>query len=91
MNKKMNKFKKIKLIVTDFDGVMTDNKVLVNENGIESVFCNRSDGMAVELLEKKEIKIVVISKEMNNSIGFDEANTWNLWYSFGEVGDVIKL
>ncbi len=31
----------IKLIVFDFDGVMTDNRVLVSEDGKESVFCNR--------------------------------------------------
>ena len=46
-------FKKIKLIVSDFDGVFTDNKVLVDENGKESVFCNRGDGLGIELLKKK--------------------------------------
>ena len=35
-NKK--KFKKIKLLVLDFDGVFTDNRVLVSEDGKESVF-----------------------------------------------------
>ena len=64
----MKDFKKIKLIVSDFDGVMTDNRVLVNENGVESVYCNRSDGMAVELLEKKDVKVVVISKETNKVV-----------------------
>jgi len=59
---------KIKYIVSDFDGVMTDNKVLVSEEGIESVFCNRSDGLAVELLAKKGIKVLVISKERNKVV-----------------------
>ena len=31
----------IKLVVYDFDGVMTDNRVFVNQDGIESVVCNR--------------------------------------------------
>lgn len=64
----MNKFKKIKLIVSDFDGVMTDNRVLVNEDGAESVFCNRSDGLAVELLRKKGVDVIVISKETNKVV-----------------------
>ncbi len=64
----MNKFKKIKLIVSDFDGVMTDNRVLVDEDGVESVFCNRSDGLAVELLRKKGVDVVVISKETNKVV-----------------------
>ena len=51
-------FKKIKLLVLDFDGVLTDNKVLVNEKGEESVFCNRSDGLGIELLKKSGIKVI---------------------------------
>ena len=50
-------FKNIKLLVLDFDGVFTDNRVLVDENGKESVFCNRGDGLGLELLKNKpEIK-----------------------------------
>lgn len=64
----MNKFKNIKLIVSDFDGVMTDNRVLVNEDGVESVFCNRSDGLAIELLRKKGVDMIVISKETNKVV-----------------------
>ncbi len=36
--------KGIKLIVYDFDGVLTDNRVWVDETGLETVCCNRSDG-----------------------------------------------
>jgi 3-deoxy-D-manno-octulosonate 8-phosphate phosphatase (KDO 8-P phosphatase) len=38
------------LVVFDFDGVLTDNRVLVLDNGQEAVFCNRSDGMAIGAL-----------------------------------------
>ena len=30
--------KNIKLVAFDFDGVFTDNRVLIDENGLESVF-----------------------------------------------------
>ena len=36
----------IELIVYDFDGVMTNNKVIVNQFGNESVIVNRSDGLS---------------------------------------------
>ena len=47
---------KIKLIVYDFDGVMTDNKVYLNEDGKESVRVNRADGLAIS-----EIKSVSVA------------------------------
>jgi YrbI family 3-deoxy-D-manno-octulosonate 8-phosphate phosphatase len=63
-----DKFEKIRLIVSDFDGVMTDNKVIVNEEGVESVFCNRSDGMGIKLLKEKGVDLVVLSKEVNKVV-----------------------
>ena len=61
-------FSKVKLLVMDFDGVMTNNKVIVDENGKESVTCNRSDGMGIEMLLEKCIGAIVISKETNKVV-----------------------
>jgi len=61
-------YSKIKLLALDFDGVMTDNKVIVDENGKESVVCNRSDGMGIEKIKKKDIEVIVISKEQNKVV-----------------------
>lgn len=66
--KKYKDFKKIKLLVLDFDGVMTDNKVLVSEEGKESVFYNRSDGLGIEILKEKGVEVIVISKERNKVV-----------------------
>jgi len=55
--------------VLDFDGVMTDNKVIADENGKESVVCNRSDSLGIEMLKKKlDFRVVVISKERNKVV-----------------------
>lgn len=56
---------KTSLVVMDFDGVMTDDRVYVNELGQEMVACSRSDGMGIGLLKKAGIKIIVISSEKN--------------------------
>lgn len=55
----------IQLLVYDFDGVMTDNKVYINQKGLESVRTNRADGMAVGLLADMGFKQIILSSEEN--------------------------
>lgn len=55
----------IRAVVTDFDGVLTDNKVLVNENGREAVLCSRGDGWGIDLLKKAGFQVACISTETN--------------------------
>jgi YrbI family 3-deoxy-D-manno-octulosonate 8-phosphate phosphatase len=52
-------------IVFDFDGVMTDDRVYVDENGTETVACSRADGFGVEMLRMRNIPMAVISRERN--------------------------
>ena len=56
---------RITAIAFDFDGVFTDDRVLVSQNGEESVFCSRSDGMGIGLLRDAGINMIIISKEKN--------------------------
>jgi len=56
---------KIKLFVYDFDGVMTNNKVYVNQYGKEMVQVNRADGLGVEEIKKLGIEQIIISTEKN--------------------------
>jgi len=58
----------VKLLLYDFDGVMTDNKVYVSENGKESVMCNRSDGLAVSKINKLGVPQAIISTETNKIV-----------------------
>lgn len=55
----------VKLVVFDFDGVMTDNRVFINEQGLESVAANRGDGMGIGLLKKAGVAALILSKEVN--------------------------
>ncbi len=57
-----------KLIVFDFDGVLTNNKVILNQNGIESVVCDRSDGLGFEMLRHAGIPALILSKEKNRVV-----------------------
>lgn len=57
--------KNIVLIIYDFDGVMTDNRVLVFEDGKEAVFVNRGDGLAVKAIKNMGIAQLIVSTESN--------------------------
>ena len=52
-------------VAFDFDGVFTDNTVIVDQDGRESVVCNRSDGMAIQRLRKAGVHATVLSSEVN--------------------------
>jgi N-acylneuraminate cytidylyltransferase len=52
-------------VVFDFDGVFTDNRVLVSQDETEMVICNRSDGLGLDYLRATGIPLVVLSTETN--------------------------
>tara|TARA_B100000989_G_C19499106_1_gene453428 strand:+ start:379 stop:1548 length:1170 start_codon:yes stop_codon:yes gene_type:complete len=56
---------KIAAVAFDFDGVMTDNRVWVDQDGKETVACDRSDGWGLSQLKKSGIRIAVLSTEIN--------------------------
>jgi 3-deoxy-D-manno-octulosonate 8-phosphate phosphatase (KDO 8-P phosphatase) len=55
----------IALMLFDFDGVLTDNRVLVTETGAEAVWCNRADGLGFNLLLAAGIPCLIVSTETN--------------------------
>lgn len=64
-----SRLKNVKLLVLDFDGVLTDNKVLVAADGSEYVTCDRSDGMGLSLLKKlTDVVAMVLSTEKNRVV-----------------------
>lgn len=58
----------VKLIIYDFDGVLTDNRVLVDQNGKESVYASRGDGHGISSIRKLGIRQVIISTEKNDVV-----------------------
>jgi len=59
---------RVRLLVLDFDGVMTDNRVLVTEAGEEAVVCHRGDGWGIARLRDAGVPVVVISTETNGVV-----------------------
>ncbi|WP_203579262.1 acylneuraminate cytidylyltransferase [Microbacterium hibisci] len=55
----------VEAVVTDFDGVHTDDTVRVDQDGVESVAVSRADGMGVSLLRAAGIPFLILSTEAN--------------------------
>jgi 3-deoxy-D-manno-octulosonate 8-phosphate phosphatase (KDO 8-P phosphatase) len=57
--------KDIDAIVFDFDGVLTNNKVYLDQDGKELVCCSRADGLSFDVLRKLQIPAYILSTEIN--------------------------
>ncbi len=68
MNSKLNKIPKPKILFTDFDGCLTDDRVWLNQDGEEFVAANRKDGLAVKRLKNLGIQVVITSTETNKVV-----------------------
>ena len=68
-NKKLlEKCSKIKILISDVDGVLTDGGMYYSEKGEELKKFNTKDGMGVELLQKNEIPVILMTKEKSKIV-----------------------
>ena len=58
----------IDAFVFDFDGVLTNNLVYLNQEGVESVVCSRADGLAFDVLRKLKKPTFILSTEKNSVV-----------------------
>lgn len=56
---------KLRLLVFDFDGVLTENSVLVMQDGTEGVLCSRADGLGFGVLRRSGLPLLILSTEKN--------------------------
>ncbi len=68
MKSKLPKIQKPKILFTDFDGCLTDDRVWLNQDGEEFVAANRKDGLAVKRLKNLGIQVVITSTETNKVV-----------------------
>jgi YrbI family 3-deoxy-D-manno-octulosonate 8-phosphate phosphatase len=65
---KLHKVQKPKILFTDFDGCLTDDRVWLNQEGEEFVAANRKDGLAIKRLKNLGIQVVITSTETNKVV-----------------------
>ncbi|OGX16431.1 MAG: hypothetical protein A2166_00895 [Omnitrophica WOR_2 bacterium RBG_13_41_10] len=64
----LEKLKKIKLLLLDVDGVLTDGRIIYDSKGRDSKFFDVHDGMGVYLLYKAGIKTILITAKGSQAI-----------------------
>ena len=84
--------KTIKMVITDFDGIITDNSVYIDENGNMSRKLNFKDVMAFSILKKNGYKIGIISGEKNSAIELikDKFQIPHVYQDIRKKIDVLK-
>lgn len=60
--------KKIKLVICDVDGVLTDGKIIYDQEGVESKNFNVLDGLGLTLLRKCGIQTAIISARISKVV-----------------------
>ncbi len=55
----------VRVVAFDFDGVFTDNTVIVSQDGVESVRCWRGDGIGLSRLRGTGVETLIVSTEVN--------------------------
>jgi YrbI family 3-deoxy-D-manno-octulosonate 8-phosphate phosphatase len=81
---------RVELVVFDFDGVMTDNRVWVDEDGREMVAANRSDSLGLSRMRRAGIEAFVLSREINPVVAA-RCRKLNLPYIQGETDKANAL
>ena len=86
MDKKiLKKLKKIRLIISDVDGVLTDGGMYYSSKGDVLKKFHARDGMAVSILKKNTIPTVIITKERNQIV-----KKWSSKMNIDKLFDGVK-
>ena len=62
--------KKIKVFAMDVDGVLTDGRIIIDSNGVESKNFDVQDGFGIVFLRKCGIKTAIISARESGVVAF---------------------
>ncbi|MFI3189159.1 MAG: 3-deoxy-manno-octulosonate-8-phosphatase KdsC [Methylococcales bacterium] len=67
-NELIEKAKKLKLLILDVDGVLTDGKLFFDNDGNEYKSFHARDGHGIKLLRQTGVEVAVISGRKSNSV-----------------------
>lgn len=66
----LSKAKKIKMIIFDVDGVLTDGKIIIDNNGVESKQFHVRDGTGIKIALKKGYIIAFVTGRSSEVVSF---------------------
>ena len=83
-------FSKIKIFLSDVDGVLTDAGMYYTEKGDEIKKFSTYDGMAFKILQKKGVKVGIITTE-DRQLNRNRAQKLSLDFDFHGADDKLKI
>ena len=86
----IKKYRKIKLVLTDVDGVLTDGCMYYSSKGEDLKKFHTRDGMAVELLLQKNIKTIIVTRE-KSKIVISRAKKINVFKVYSGIKQKDKI
>jgi len=84
------KIKKIKILLLDVDGVLTDSSIVFDSDGKELKFFNARDGHGIKMLQRGNIEVGIITGR-NSKATEARANDLNISIVYQGVYDKIKI
>lgn len=64
----MDRAKDVKLVILDVDGVMTDGRIVIDDNGIEQRNFDIKDGLGVVALQMSGVEVAIITSKKSGSV-----------------------
>ena len=64
----LSKLQRIKLLLLDVDGVLTDGGIIYNDNGAETKVFNAKDGLGIRLLMEAGIHLGIVTGRRSNAL-----------------------
>jgi 3-deoxy-D-manno-octulosonate 8-phosphate phosphatase (KDO 8-P phosphatase) len=64
----ITKLKRVKLLLLDVDGVLTDGCIIYNDNGSETKIFNVKDGLGIRMLMKADIKVGIVTGRVSKAL-----------------------
>ncbi len=64
----MEQAKNVKLVILDIDGVMTDGRIIIDDNGVEQRNFNIKDGLGVVAMQLTGIEVAIITSKKSGSV-----------------------
>ncbi len=95
-----DKIKRLKLLILDVDGVLTDGRLFFDDNGTEYKCFHARDGHGIKLLRQSGVEVAVISGRKSNSVALRMRNLGvehvyqgheNKRAAFSEILEILQL
>ena len=86
----LSKLKRIKLLLLDVDGVLTDSGIIYNDNGTETKVFNVKDGLGIRLLMEAGIHLGIVTGRRSNAL-YSRCKDLGINLIYDGVGDKIDV